>query len=127
MKFFKIFATIAVVALGLFSCSKSDELTTSSISGNYVGTLKVLGYSDEPERAYATLTRMSGDVVSFKISCEAYKLDLDPVNLVVEKKNGVVTLTSESTYAIEGSITADVLTVTFSTSNYTYMFSGKKD
>lgn len=127
MKFFKIFATIAVVALGLLSCSKSDELTTSSISGNYVGTAKIFGYSEEPKRAYATLTRMSEDVVSFKLACEGYGLDFDPVNLIVEKKNGVVTLTSESTYAIDGSITADVLTVTFRTSNYTYMFSGKKD
>lgn len=127
MKYFKLLAVIAVLAMGLSSCSKSDEVTTSSISGNYVGTVKVLGYTDPAERAYVTLSRMSSDVVSFKLSCEAYGLDFDPVNLIVEKKNGVFMLTSESSYAIEGSITNDVLTITFSASNYTYMFSGKKD
>ena len=127
MKYFKLLAVIAVLAMGLSSCSKSNEVTTSSIAGNYVGTVKVLGYTDPAERAYVNLSRMSSDVVSFKFSSEAYNLDLNPINLIVENKNGVVMLTSQSSYAIAGSITNDVLTVTFGVGDYTYMFSGKKD
>lgn len=126
MRNLKLIVAIVVMALGFSGCAKDpDYPTTASISGEYVGTVKVIGYSNPPERAYATLSRMSSDVVSFTLSCEAYGLDFNPVNLVVEEKSGVYTLTTESTKSIEGSIANDVLTVTFEAGIYTYIFRGK--
>lgn len=129
MKHFNFLLAIAVMVLSFAGCSKDpDILTTEAISGNYVGTVSKHRYPNTEKRGYVTLTRMSNDVVSLKMSSEGHKLDLSPVNMIVETKNGVVTLSSESGYHISGSLTNDVLSVTFTVENsYTYLFYGKKD
>lgn len=126
MRNLKLIVAIVVMALGFSGCDPDpDYPTTASISGEYVGTVKLIGYTNPPERAHATLSWMSSDVVLFSLSCEAYKLNLSPVNLVFEEKSGIYTLTPESIKNIEGSITNGVLTVTFGAGGYTYMFRGK--
>lgn len=129
MKHFKLLFAIAAMVLSFSGCSPDpDILTTESISGNYVGTVSIHGKANTEKRGYVTLTRMSNDVVSLKMSSEGHDLDLSAVNMIVETKNGVVRLSSESGYYISGSLTNDVLSVTFSVKNsYTYLFYGKKD
>lgn len=129
MKHFNFLLAIAVMVLSFAGCSKDpDILTTEAISGNYVGTVSKHGYSNSEKRGYVTLTRMSNDVVSLKMSSEGHDLDLAPVNMIVETKDGIVTLSSESGYSISGTLTNEVLSVTFSVNNsYTYLFYGKKD
>ena len=121
---------ITAVCLPLASCSESDEPETdisTKISGNYVGTMEKIGYS-EPERAYVTLTRIAKDAVSIKMSCEGLDLDLNQVNLLInEKSNGIIQLTSESGYAISGNISGDALSVSFSAGYYDYSFFGQKE
>lgn len=123
---------IICTCMAFISCekeeqTKTEDFSTHAIAGNYVGTLSALGYADEPQRAYVTLTRRSSDVVSFEISCENFDINPDPVNLIVSDKNGVVTLVSESAYSISGSISNGILNVTFIIGSDTFVFSGKKD
>lgn len=123
---------IICTCMAFISCekeeqTKTEDFSTHAIAGNYVGTLSALGYADEPQRAYVTLTRRSSDVVSFEISCENFDINPDPVNLIVSDKKGVVTLVSESAYSISGSISNGILNVTFIIGSDTFVFSGKKD
>lgn len=132
MKRIKLFLLAILACVSFVGCTEEkpmDEVavSTEAIAGNYVGTLKILGYTDEPQRAYVTLTRRSSDVVAFEVSCENFQIDLDAYNLVVTESKGVVTLNSESGYSISGSITNDILTVTFQISTETFLFTGKKD
>lgn len=128
MKKLGILIALVCACMSFAGCEeKEDNLTTKEIAGNYAGTLSAIEYSDDPQRAYATLTRKSSDVVSFEISCESFDIYASPVNLIATFSNGVVRLESESTYSISGSITNNVLTVTFIMSDDTFVFSGKKD
>ena len=82
---------IICTCMAFISCekeeqTKTEDFSTHAIAGNYVGTLSALGYADEPQRAYVTLTRRSSDVVSFEISCENFDINPDPVNLIVSEK-----------------------------------------
>ena len=83
------------------SGSVSDN---SDVSGSYVGTLKPIGYSDSPARAYVTLTRLSSDAVRLSsLICEEFGMDVNPVNLKVRKgSDGSYTLTSETNKSIQG-------------------------
>lgn len=76
----------------------------SDVSGSYVGTLKPIGYSDSPARAYVTLTRLSSDAVRLSsLICEEFGMDVNPVNLKVRKgSDGSYTLTSETNKSIQG-------------------------
>jgi len=135
MKRLGFILAVIMGCMAFASCEKEEQtpvveeevFSTNAIAGNYVGTLTALGYSDDPQRAYVTLTRRSSDVVSFEVSCENFDIAPDPVNLVVTESKGVVRLESESSYSISGSISNGVLNVTFVIGGDTFVFSGKKD
>ncbi len=132
MKKIKIVLLAMLACMAIISCEKTEKpldepFSTASIAGNYVGTLSALGYSDEPQRAYVTLTRKSSDVVSFEVSCENFDIETDSYNLIVTESSGVITLNSESGYTISGSISNDILSVTFQMDYDTFLFTGKKD
>lgn len=131
MKYLSMVLLTLVVSVCMVSCGNDDEpdySSTEAISGNYVGTIKAIGYIDDPARAYVTLTRKANDAISFECTCETFDINTDPIMLHTEKKDdGSIYLTSESQYAIEGSIKSDLLTITFSMGETTFFFSGSKD
>ena len=108
------------------SGSVSDN---SDVSGSYVGTLKPIGFSDSPARAYVTLTRLSSDAVRLScLICEEFGMDMNPVNLKVRKgSDGSYTLTSETNKSIQGTYYGGQLTLTFSNSLASFYFTGYKD
>ena len=108
------------------SGSVSDN---SDVSGSYVGTLKPIGYSDSPARAYVTLTRLSSDAVRLSsLICEEFGMDMNPVNLKVRKgSDGLYTLISETNKSIQGTYYGGQLTLTFSNSLASFYFTGYKD
>lgn len=116
-------ATVTVNQSGK-SGSSVDDLV-----GSYTGTLKPIGYSDEPARCYVTLSKLSSDAVRVeKILCETFSIDMNPVNLKVSQDgNGNLTLRSETTKSIEGSYTQGQLTLTFANSLATFFFTGVKN
>ena len=121
-----------VVSISMVSCGEDDESAISDngsfLEGDYVGTLKPMGYTDAPARAYVTLTRRAKDVVSFACSCETFDVNTNPVNLTIEERgNGLMYLTSESSYSVEGTSNNGSLTITFSMGNDEWFFSGMKD
>lgn len=74
-----------------------------------------------------SLVRVADDAVSFKCTCEAFDIDPDPRNLVIEERSGgVYYLTSESTYVIEGSASGNSLSITFAIGDIEWFFSGSK-
>lgn len=101
----------------------------SDLSGSYVGTLKPIGYSDSPARAYLTLTRLSSDAVRLSsLICEEFGMDMNPVNLKVRKdSDGSYTITSETNKSIQGTYYAGQLTLTFSNAFASFYFTGYKD
>lgn len=139
----KMLMLMAAALLVMTSCEKDDEIiylmpessqteTTTDkmdISGNYVGTLKPVGFSDSPARAYVTLTRLSSSSVRVtSLICEEFGLDMDPVNLTVTKKaDGSYSLQSETTKSIQGDYFRGYLTLTFSNALATFYFSGTID
>lgn len=132
LKYISMMLFLAVLCLPMVSCSSSDDEPEADIAtriaGNYVGTVKPVGYSDEPARAYATLTRKAQDAVSFEISCEEFDIEYSPVNLIInEKADGSAYLTSESNYAIDATVSGDALSASFKYGGYTFYFSGKKN
>ncbi|MBR0274007.1 MAG: hypothetical protein IJQ59_07970 [Bacteroidaceae bacterium] len=137
----------SALSTGFLSCSKDDDddnlpknsssqttdtpvvATVDQVSGSYTGTLKPIGYNDDPARCYVTLTRLSNDAVRLeKLICEEFGLDMNPVNLIlVVQSDGSVTLKSETTKSIEGTYYQGKLTLTFSNSIATFYFSGSKN
>ncbi len=127
-----------VVAGTCFSgCEKdtgeSDKTAKMSMSdkivGNYVGTLKPVGYTDEPAPAYVTLGRRSSSVVSFSMTCETFGWsESAPINLKIEDQQGLYYLSSESDYSINGSWSNNTLTITLEdASEDKWYFVGRKD
>lgn len=132
LKYFSIMFMMLIMGISMISCDKDDENAVgdngSLLEGDYVGTLKPMGYSDEPARAYVTLTRRAKDAVSFTCSCETFEVNTNPVNLTIEDRgNGLMYLTSESTYSVEGTEKNGSLTITFSMGDNEWFFSGMKD
>lgn len=122
-----------VMSIGFVGCSDDDDEpeapkdAATAVAGNYVGKLEIIGYVDEPERAYVTLTRIASDAVTIKISCEAFDMDMSPVNLNVTKSGQSYSLKSESSKSISGNVVSNTLSVTFQNqAGYTYKFSGEK-
>lgn len=132
------------VSLSFTACSSDDddeEKTTTTeptptqsvdgpqlISGNYVGTLKPMGYTDEPARAYITITRKASDAVLFECKCETFKIDTEGYILTVTKNaDGGYYLSSESNYAIEGTYKDGALSISFKYANTPFFFSGYKN
>ncbi len=132
MKYVSMLLVMVAMSVSFAGCSDDDEETVLNsaqrIEGDYVGTLKPMGYTDEPARAYVTLTRRANDAVSFKCTCETFDVDPDPVILNIEERNGgVMYLTSESSYSIEGTCTQNSLSITFSLGGTEWFFSGTKE
>ena len=130
LKHFAMMLVLLTMGFAFSSCSDDDEPFTdlaSRVEGEYIGTLKPIGYTDEPARAYVSLVRVADDAVSFKCTCEAFDIDPDPRNLVIEERSGgVYYLTSESTYVIEGSASGNSLSITFAIGDIEWFFSGSK-
>jgi len=103
--------------------------SADEVSGSYTGSLKPMGYSDDPARCYVTLSKLSSDAVRLeKLICEEFGLDMNPVNLIVkEEGDGRITLRSETSKAVEGSYYQGQLTLSFSNSLATFYFSGTKN
>ena len=115
---------VSVYQSGKTKLSPADEL-----SGSYTGTLKPMGYSDDPARCYVTLSKLSSDAVRIdKLLCEEFGLDLNPVNLTIkEESDGRISLRSETSKSVEGSYYQGQLTLSFSNSLATFYFSGTKN
>lgn len=130
MKYLSMMLVILAMSVCMTSCSSDDEEPSSladQIAGDYVGTLKPVGYTDEPARSYVTLTRKANDVVSFECSCETFDLDLPSVNLKITDQSGVKYLTSESSRTITGTATGNSISITFATGNdIKWFFAGTK-
>lgn len=132
LKYFSMMFIMLVMSISMVGCSEDDENAVndngSLLEGDYVGTLKPMGYSDEPARAYVTLTRRAKDVVSFTCSCETFDVNTNTVNLTIEDKgNGLMYLTSESTYSVQGTANNGSITISFSLGDVEWFFSGMKD
>lgn len=106
---------------------KADPAT--EVSASYTGTLKPMGYADEPARCYVTITRLSNDAVRLSnLICEEFGLDMNAVNLTVkEQTDGRITLQSETSKSVEGTYYQGQLTLSFSNSIATFYFSGVKN
>ena len=117
-------ATVSVYQPGKTHLPPADE-----VSASYTGTLKPMGYSDDPARCYVTLSKLSSDAVRLeKLICEQFGLDMDPVNLTVTQENdGRITLRSETSKSVEGSYYQGQLTLSFSNALATFYFSGTKN
>lgn len=131
IKYIFMMLFLATACLQMTSCSNStdepDADIATKISGNYVGELTNIGYS-EGERCYVTITRKAKDAVGIEISCEELDVNTNPVNLIItERKDGTIQLKSESGYAIEGNISGKTLSISFSMGYYDYSFFGQKD
>lgn len=123
---------LVTMGFAFSSCSDDDEPFTdlgSRVEGRYVGTVSLIGYDIEPARGYVTMERVAADAVSFECYCEEFKLlDMSPRNLRIEDRgNGVLYLTSEGGYVIEGSASGSSVSITFHTvGGDEYFFSGSK-
>jgi len=132
-----MFKFLPVMMLAFFSvmftaCGDDDEpmaLTTTSIAGDYVGTLNEVGFpADEAERAYVTITRKSSSSVGIKIQSEGWGLDMKEVIMAVSIEGNVAALESETSMSIRGQIIGNNLTVTFELAGgRVFTFTGAKD
>lgn len=115
--------------VSVYQSGKTKLPAADEVSASYTGTLKPMGYSDEPARCYVTLSKLSSDAVRIeKLICEEFGLDMNPVNLTVkEEGDGRITLRSETSKSVEGSYYQGQLTLSFSTSSATFYFSGTKN
>lgn len=132
LKYFSMMFIMLIMGISMVSCDKDEENAVgdngSLLEGDYVGTLKPMGYTDEPARAYVTLTRRAKDVVSFSCSCETFDVNTNPINLTIEDKgSGLLYLTSESTYSVQGTANNGSITISFSMGDVEWFFSGMKD
>ena len=130
-----MFMTMVGAGLGVCSCSSSDDdvyvaeqtvkVGTAAMAGNYVGSVKVVGFVDDAKRAYVTVERKAADAISFKIECEAFDMDINPITLTATKNSdGIWYLGSEANYAVEGSFSNGTLCVTFRFNNHVFFFYG---
>ena len=101
----------------------------NDLIGSYTGTLKPMGYSDEPARCYVTITQLSNDAVRISsLICEEFGIDANPVNMLTTiNSDGSISLRSETSYAIEGSFYLGQLTLSFTNSVATFYFTGTKN
>lgn len=137
---------VAMLSVGFASCSSDDDDDDDSgkldmnvptvtvdpateVSASYTGTLKPVGYTNEPARCYVTITRLSDDAVRLSsLICEKFEMDMNAVNLTIKKQSdGRITLQSETSKSIEGTYYQGQLTLSFSTPRATYYFSGVKN
>lgn len=118
----------ASAMVSVYQSGKNSD-PADEVTGSFTGTLKPMGYADEPARCYVTITKLSKDAVRLeKLICEEFGLDMNPTNLtVIEESDGRITLRSETTKSVEGSYFQGQLTLSFSNSLATFYFSGTKN
>lgn len=133
-KFLFVSLLMALVSVTMLSCSSDDDDDSpkdaaAAIAGNYPGTLRAIGYDDSDAVCYVTIERLANNAVRVsKLTCEEYDININPVNLKVEESsNGVYTLKSETSKAIEGMYNNKVLTLTFGMRDITWSFTGQKE
>lgn len=119
----------ATTQVSVYQAGKTKKDPATEVSASYTGTLKPVGYSDDPAKCYVTITRLSNDAVRLSsLICETFGLDMNAVNLTVqEQSDGRISLTSETNKSIEGTYYQGQLTLSFSTSLTSFYFSGVKD
>ena len=119
----------AMTQINVYQPGKTKLDPATEVSAEYVGTLKPMGFSDEPARCYVTITRLSSDAVRLSsLICEEFGLDMNPVNLTIkEQSDGRISLQSETTKSVEGTYYQGQLTLSFSTAIATFYFSGTKN
>ena len=103
--------------------------TGADIAGNYVGTLKPMGYSDQPAPCYITIVKLSSN--TYRLSsmiCETFNINITSgVNLVATpQSDGRIQLTTETSYSVEGSYFQGTLTLSIGIGSDNYFFSGTK-
>lgn len=100
------------------------------IEGNYVGTLKPVGYIEAPAPCYVTITKLASNTYRLtSLICESFDINMTSgYNLVSTKQSdGRSSLTSETSYAIEGNYYQNTLTLNFAFGNVSFFFSGSKN
>ena len=103
--------------------------SVSDISGNYVGTLKPMGYTDQPAPCYITLTRLSSTTYRLSsIICEKFDINITSgINIVATaQSDGRVQLTTETSYSIEGNYFQGTMTLSIGIGDNNFFFSGTK-
>lgn len=139
-KLFSIFALITIFSMTLFTtaaCSSDDNEETNvsnptsladQLVGTFAGTVRPIGYSDAPETAYVTFTKMSSTAVKVKVMCSEWDMNLNEVIMKVSKDtNGGLKLEPEkSTINCDGSYKNGTLTLTFGWNSANWLFSGEK-
>lgn len=101
----------------------------SNIAGSYVGTLKPMGYSDQPANCYITITKLSSTTYRLtSLICEKFKIDISSgINLVATpQSDGRIQLTTETTYSVEGNYFQGTLTLSLGIGDDNFFFSGTK-
>lgn len=109
--------------------TQSGKVVDNNLEGSYVGTLKPMGYTDNPAPCYVTITKLSS--TTFRLTsliCETFGINVTQgLNLVAKSESdGRIALTSETTYVIEGNYFQGNLTLNFSIGNDNFFFSGVK-
>lgn len=119
----------ATTTINVYQPGKTKADPATEVSASYTGTLKPMGFSDEPARCYVTITRLSNDAVRLSsLICEEFGLDMNAVNLTVkEQSDGRISLQSETSKSVEGTYYQGQLTLSFSTAIATFYFSGAKN
>lgn len=119
----------AMTTVNIYQSGKTKADPATEVSASYTGTLKPMGYSDDPARCYVTITRLSNDAVRLSsLICEEFGLDMNAINLTVtEQSDGRISLQSETSKSVEGTYYQGQLTLSFSTSIATFYFSGVKN
>ena len=110
--------------------SVTQENNGPILEGNYVGTLKPVGYTDAPAPSYVTITKLASTTYRLtSLICETFDINMTSgYNLVATKQSdGRISLTSETSYAIEGNYYQNTLTLNFAIGNVSFFFSGSKN
>lgn len=107
----------------------SGGASSVSLDGSYVGTLKPMGYTDNPAPCYVTITKLAANTFRLtSLICETFDINMtNGYNIVTTTTaDGRVSITSETTYVIEGSYFQGSLTLNFSIGDDMFFFSGSK-
>ena len=136
-KFLNLLALIAIVSMTMLSttsCSSDDDDNTKTtiladqISGTFSGTVRPLGYTDSPQRAYVTFTKLASDAVKLKINCSKFNMDLDEIimNVSYSGDGGLVITPEDGVKNCNGTYKNGTLTLTFGWLDINWIFSGEK-
>ena len=110
--------------------NQTKDHPDDGIASNYVGTLKPVGYTDAPAPCYVTITKLASTTYRLtSLICETFDINMTSgYNLVATKQSdGRISLTSETSYAIEGNYYQNTLTLNFAIGSVSFFFSGSKN